>query len=126
MELMYEVGMGLRRGHAYDFCVTELACLLQQARTAAGDLFLVASSEHQTEDIARTVIAEEVDRGIRPEVQRQIAYVNYILHEAVVAPLNAVDIEGTSYAGPRGEVEGSRSEDDHMRGEDDDHLPPSG
>ncbi|KAI5678677.1 hypothetical protein M9H77_09627 [Catharanthus roseus] len=82
----------------------------------------------------------EVGRAVRSEVQQQIAYANYILHEAVVAPLNVVGIsmselgslepppdwqmldypsgEGTSYARPRGEG-------DDPIGVDDDHLPHS-
>ncbi|KAI5667767.1 hypothetical protein M9H77_17620 [Catharanthus roseus] len=115
MELMYEVSMGLRRGHAYGFGVAKSARLRRQAQAATRALFPVALSEHQMEDIAWRVIVEEVDRAIKPKVQRGIAYTNYILHEEMMPPLMR---EGMSYAGPRGE-------DDDPRGEDDDHLPPS-
>ncbi|KAI5683301.1 hypothetical protein M9H77_04529 [Catharanthus roseus] len=85
---------------------------------AVGALFLVASSEHQTEDIARR---RSSNRLLTP---------NYILHKVVAVPINAVGIlmselgciepppdwqmpsypsKGTSTAGPRYE--------------DDDHLP---
>ncbi|KAI5676331.1 hypothetical protein M9H77_07281 [Catharanthus roseus] len=87
------------------------------------------------------------DMELITKVYRQIAYANYILHKAVVVPLNAVGIsmtelgslkpphdwkmpgypssEGTSYARSRGEGEDPRGENDDPRGEDDDHVPPS-
>ncbi|KAI5656720.1 hypothetical protein M9H77_25513 [Catharanthus roseus] len=46
------------------------------ARAAVAALFPVASFEHQMEDTARRVITKEVDRAVKPEVKRQIAYAN--------------------------------------------------
>ncbi|KAI5657887.1 hypothetical protein M9H77_26680 [Catharanthus roseus] len=59
---------------------------------AARALFPIATSEHQMEGIGRRIIAKEVDRAVRLEVQRQIAYATYILYEEVAAPLNEVGI----------------------------------
>ncbi|KAI5663761.1 hypothetical protein M9H77_23084 [Catharanthus roseus] len=60
----------------------ESQALHQQARAAASALFPVAPS----------VIVEEVDRVVQPEVHGQIVYDNYLLHEAATRSLGEVGI----------------------------------
>ncbi|KAI5654742.1 hypothetical protein M9H77_31929 [Catharanthus roseus] len=69
--------------------VTEM---MYEARAATGALFSLALYKQQMEDIAWRVIVQEVDRVVRLEAQRQIAYANHILHGVVAGSLGEIGI----------------------------------
>ncbi|KAI5657312.1 hypothetical protein M9H77_26105 [Catharanthus roseus] len=105
-ELMYEVGMGLKRGHAYGFGVAKSACLRQQARAATKALFPItrgpaADYLHQLH-LARSTSLPLNAVGI------SLSELGYLELPPVWQMPNYPIGEGTSYANPRGE-------DDHPR-----------